>query len=174
MCGSTCSTPRRASARVHWIDLAGALLLLLPYSRWCCLLVRFPTPRDPAAILEHSHESCGLRWSMRSDVFPLCAVLMRCKASRKRSGRWQRVGALMPLAEFLAVLMVIAVIAVLMGWLSGGADAGRCCRSRSRFLVTAMGCHERCESSARLPQRIFGVMTNETLLAVSGCSSSWA
>ena len=109
------------------IDLAGALLLLLPFAL-VLLWLALPYAARSWAILERSQETSGLPLVfVLKTLIPLFALLMALQgiAQAIRGAGCAFEAALMPLAETLAVLMVVAVIADADGRLSGGADAGR-------------------------------------------------
>ena len=131
------------------------------------------------SILERSRETSGLPFVyLLKTLIPLFALLMALqgisqamRAARLlslaprhlRSARWRRVEA-MAAPEILAVLMVVAVCMALVCRLSGGAHACRriACLRLHRASLGAMNF----ALLGALPQRMFGVMTNEVLLAI--------
>ena len=98
------------------VDLVGALLLLLPFML-VLLWLSLPYVARSWAILERSQEASGLPLVfVLKTLIPLFA--RADGAARRRAGDPRRRGAvedaLMPLAEILAVLMVVAVFVALM------------------------------------------------------------
>ena len=160
------------------IDLIGALLLLLPFAL-VLLWLALPYAARSWAILERSQETSGLPlvFALKT-LIPLFALLMALQGiaqairaafsdpSRLRRGVDESTGwGLMPLTEALAILMVAAVIAALMAGypvaltLAGVSLDVRAC---SAHALGVMGL----AILGALPQRIFGIMTNDVLLAI--------
>ena len=93
------------------IDLAGALLLLLPFAA-VLLWLSVPYAARSWAILERSQETSGLPlvFALKT-LIPLFAGADGAAGRRAGDPGAERAlgAALMPLAELLAVLMVVAV-----------------------------------------------------------------
>ena len=148
------------------IDLAGALALLLPFAL-VLLWLSAPYAARSWAILERSHEferpAAGVP---AQDGDP--AVRSSDGAARRRAGdpRLRCAGrkALMALAETLAILMVAAVIVALMaGYPVALTLAGVSLTfAVLGHLLGVMGLG----ILGALPERIYGVMTNDVLLAL--------
>ena len=127
MCGSMCSM-RSASPRTKaWIDLLGALFLLLPFAL-AIIWFSLPYVERSWAILERSRETSGLPLVfLLKTLIPLFALLLalqgvaqvdprarvlippRCGEGGRDASGWR----LMPLPEILAILMVVAVCGLL-------------------------------------------------------------
>ena len=155
-----------ASARTKaLVDLVGALFLLLPFML-VLICLSAPYAARSWAILEHSQEASGLPLVfVLKTLIPLFALLMALQgiAQAIRAARAVE-DALMLLAETLAILMVLAVIVALMAGyqvaltLAGVSLIFALSGRRSGVMRFAI--------LGALPQRIFGVMTNEVLLAI--------
>ena len=147
------------------IDLAGALLLLLPFAL-VLVWLGVPYAARSWAILERSQETSGLPLVfVLKTLIPLFAVLMALQGiAQAIRAACRSEAALMPLAEILAILMVVAVIAALMaGYPVALTLAGvSLVFAVLGHLLGVMGFG----ILGALPQRIFGVMTNDVLLAL--------
>ncbi len=129
------------------VDLLGALLLLLPFVA-VILWFALPYVARSWAMLERSRETSGLPFVfLLKTVIPLFAVLLACRASRRRSAphacsgtrTWRpNGGALMRLAETLAVLMVVAVCVRCWPAIRSRSRSAAC-RSPSRSSATSPG-----------------------------------
>ena len=110
------------------VDLLGSLLLLLPFVA-VILWFALPYVARSWALLERSRETSGLPFVyLLKTLIPLFAVLIgaaghlagdprRARARCTRPSRPATTARLMPLAETLAVLMVVAVcVALLAGY----------------------------------------------------------
>ena len=76
MCASTCSTRRRPPHRRALIDLAGSIVLLLPFAL-VLLWLSAPYAARSWAILERSQESSGLPLVfLLKTLIPVFAALM--------------------------------------------------------------------------------------------------
>ncbi len=168
MCASTCFMRSLTRAPRRKVDLAGAVLLLLPFMA-VLAVVRLEL-RD--ALVEHSRALAGSeRPAVRLSVQDADSVVRRAaRAAGRVAGVPCRRGASPQtlvramLAETLAVLLVVAVCAALFAGypvaltLAGVSLAfavlGHLTGAMSFTILAA------------LPQRIFGVMTNGTLLAI--------
>ena len=105
----------QASARRRaLIDLAGSIVLLLPFAL-VLLWLSAPYAARSWAILERSQESSGLPLVfLLKTLIPVFAALMALQGVAQAIRALSRAGAALMLADILAVLMVAAVIAALM------------------------------------------------------------
>ena len=163
--------PRRRRAPRRSSISSAALLLLLPFASVLFWLA-VPYAARSWAILERSQETSGLPLVfVLKTLIPVFAVMMALQGMAQAMRAWAllslpgaRGSGMMPLAEILAILMVVAVIAALMiGYPVALTLAGV-------SLVFAVLGHTLGVMGfgilGALPQRIFGIMTNEVLLAI--------
>ena len=168
------ATPRTKA----WIDLLGALFLLLPFTL-AILWFALPYVERSWAILERSRETSGLPLVfLFKTLIPVFALMLALQGVAQAiralallsilrfGGGWPHSGpgGGMPLPELLAILMVVAVCGLLMAGYPVALTLGGVSLAFA-VLGHVLGAMDLGLLYA-LPQRIFGVMTNTVLLAI--------
>ena len=169
MCGSTSSTPTRRRGGGRW-SISAARCCCCCRSCWCCCGSRCPTSARSWAILETSRETSGLPVVyLLKTLDP--AVRRADGAAGHRAGDPRRARAASPVCqrsmmhpELLAILMVVAVCGLLFFGYPVALTLGGVSLAFAALghLTGAMGF----SFIGALPQRVYGVMTNEVLLAI--------